>query len=70
MNTENFKEKFLSSIRSRKMVNIEYSAEFLLPNVYRYHDIPETDLRTSDFLHLLGGGNSMRTFHLLFIFLL
>lgn len=68
MNTVNFKEKFLSSIHSRKMVNIEYSAEFLLPNVYRYHDIQETDLRTSDFLHLLGGGNLNADFPFAFHF--
>lgn len=57
MNTVNFKEIFLSSIHNRKMVNIEYSAEFLLPNIYRYSPLPEPALSVSDFLHLLGGGN-------------
>ena len=67
MDVTNFKENFLSSAHNRKMVNIEYSAEFLIPNIYRYQDLPETVFSISDFLHLLGGGNihadSPFTFH-------
>ncbi len=67
MSAVNFKEIFLSSIHIRKMVNIEYSAEFLLPNIYNYHELPDETLSVSDFLHLLGGGNlnadSPFTFH-------
>ena len=57
MDATNFKESFLSSVHNRKMINIEYSAEFLIPNIYRYQDLPETVFSISDFLHLLGGGN-------------
>ena len=57
MNVVNFKENFLSSIQNRKMVNIEYSAEFLLPNIYNYREYPDEALSVSNFLHLLGGGN-------------
>lgn len=39
MDVTNFKENFLSSAHNRKMVNIEYSAEFLIPNIYRYQDL-------------------------------
>lgn len=42
MDATNFKESFLSSVHNRKMINIEYSAEFLIPNIYRYQDLPET----------------------------
>lgn len=54
---ENFKEVFYSSIRSRKMVNIEYHADFLLPNIYHYPQENFQSIPVQDFLHLLGGGN-------------
>lgn len=54
---ENFQEIFYSSIRSRKMANIEYHADFLLPNLYHYPQENFHDLSVQDFLHLLGGGN-------------
>ena len=57
MDNVNFKESFLSSAHNRKMVNIEYSADFLIPNIYTYQNIPKTDFSVSDFLHLSGGGN-------------
>ena len=57
MSSENFKETFLSSIHNRKMVNIEYTAEFLLPNIYSYPESDISEPNLSGFLHLLGGGN-------------
>lgn len=53
----NFKNIFYSSIRSRKMANIEYHADFLLPNIYHYPEKDFQDFSVRDFLHLLGGGN-------------
>ncbi len=57
MNNLNFRNLILSSIHNRKMVNLEYSAEFLLPNTYDYQKLSEAAFNISDFLHLLGGGN-------------
>ena len=54
---ENFKEVFYSSIQSRKMANIEYHADFLLPNLYHYPEENFPKIPVQDFLHLLGGGN-------------
>ena len=54
---EDFKEIFYSSIRSRKMANIEYHADFLLPNLYHYPKENFQELPVESFLHLLGGGN-------------
>ena len=54
---EDFKETFYSSIRSRKMANIEYHADFLLPNLYHYPQKNFQEIPVQGFLHLLGGGN-------------
>ena len=39
------------------MANIEYHADFLLPNIYHYPKENFEDFSVQNFLHLLGGGN-------------
>ena len=36
LNHLNFRQQFLSSVHTRKMVNIEYTPDFLIPNNYHY----------------------------------
>ena len=50
LNYQNFKQQFHANVHTRKMANIEYTPEFLIPNNYHYE-------KEEDLLHLLGGGS-------------
>ncbi len=53
----NFKQFFYSCVRTRKMANIEYTPDFLIPNRYYYEEASLSPLSPKDFLYLLGGGS-------------
>lgn len=65
LNPSNFKQEFHSHVHTRKMANLEYSPEFLIPNSYHYEI---SSLSPEDFLHLLGGGSIYADFPLSFHF--
>lgn len=65
LNHSNFKQEFHSHVHTRKMANLEYSPEFLIPNSYHYEI---SALSPEDFLHLLGGGSIYAVFPLSFRF--
>lgn len=53
----NFKQVFHSCVHTRKMANIEYTPDFLIPNSYHYEEDQLLPLCPEDFLYLLGGGS-------------
>lgn len=53
----NFRQQFLSNVHTRKMVNIEYTPDFLIPNNYHYEKELLSPLSPESFLYLLGGGS-------------
>lgn len=53
----NFRQQFLSSVHTRKMVNIEYTPDFLIPNNYHYEKELLSPISPESFLYLLGGGS-------------
>lgn len=53
-----FKKTFTRSVHNKKMANIEYSANFLLPNIYDYSKLEHSDVSVQYMLHLLGGGSN------------
>ena len=55
LNHLNFRQQFLSSVHTRKMVNIEYTPDF--PNNYHYEKELLSPLSPESFLYLLGGGS-------------
>lgn len=57
LNHLNFRQQFLSSVHTRKMVNIEYTPDFLIPNNYHYEKELLSPLSPESFLYLLGGGS-------------
>lgn len=64
-----FQKSYYESVKSNRMVNLELTADFLIPNIYHY---PFKDSDTGhiymDFLHLLGGGNIHADFPISFSF--
>lgn len=68
LNYLNFKQQFHSSVHIRKMANLEYTPDFLLPNSYHYENDLLSPLSPEDFLHLLGGGSIYADFPLSFRF--
>lgn len=68
LNYLNFKQNFLSSVHIRKMANLEYTPDLLLPNSYHYESDLLSPLSPEDFLHLLGGGSIYTDFPLSFRF--
>ena len=57
LNHLNFRQQFLSNVHTRKMVNIEYTPDFLIPNNYHYEKELLSPLSPESFLYLLGGGS-------------
>lgn len=57
LNHLNFRQQFLSNVHTRKMVNIEYTPDFLIPNNYHYEKELLSPLPPESFLYLLGGGS-------------
>lgn len=57
LNYLNFKQQFHSCVHTRKMANIEYTPDFLIPNSYQYKKELLSPLSPDDFLHLLSGGS-------------
>lgn len=68
LNHLNFKQEFRSHVHTRKMANLDYSPEFLIPNSYHYEETLLNPLSPEDFLHLLGGGSIYADFPLSFRF--
>ncbi len=64
-----FQKSYYESVKSNRMVNLELTADFLIPNIYHY---PFRDSDAGhiymDFLHLLGGGNIHADFPISFSF--
>lgn len=57
LNHLNFKQQFHVCVHTRKMANIEYTPDFLIPNSYQYKEELLSPLSPDDFLHLLSGGS-------------
>lgn len=57
MNHSDFRQIFRSCVHIRKMANIEYTPDFLIPNSYYYEEKFTFPLKSANFLHLLGGGS-------------
>lgn len=65
----NFQKSYYANVISNRMVNMETTPDFLIPNIYHYSSSfsgPE-DIRLQ-FLHLLGGGNIRTDFPVSFSF--
>lgn len=61
----NFPELFYQNVKANRMINIDATPSFLIPNVY--HPVKESDL-TSGLLTLLGGGSVQTRFPVSFSF--
>ena len=57
MNATSFEKLFHQSVHMNKMAAIDYSPDFLLPNVYHYSRELSEQTDIGQFLCLLGGGN-------------
>ena len=57
MDHSDFRQTFHACIHTRKMVNIEYTPDFLIPNSYHYEKKALAPFSPEDFLYLLGGGS-------------
>ena len=57
MNATSFEKLFRQSVHMNKMAAIDYSPDFLLPNVYHYSRELSEQTDIGQFLCLLGGGN-------------
>ncbi len=64
-----FQKSYYASVRSNRLVNLELTADFLIPNIYDYpFKDSEADGIYMEFLHLLGGGNIHTDFPISFSF--
>lgn len=53
-----FQKSYYANIKPNRMVNLELTPDFLIPNIYRYSFSDSASKDTFlKFLHLLGGGN-------------
>ena len=57
MDHSDFRQTFQSCVHIRKMANIEYTPDFLIPNSYHYEKKALEPFSPEDFLYLLGGGS-------------
>lgn len=68
----NFYDAFQQSVKSNKMVDMEFSPMFLIPNLYKYAEnsyIQESYQASVDFMHMLAGGNVLANQFFSFSFL-
>lgn len=64
-----FQKSYYANVKPNRIVNLELTPEFLIPNVYRYSSVTSGFKDTClKFLHLLGGGNIHTDFPVSFSF--
>lgn len=64
-----FQKSYYASVKSNHIINLELTADFLIPNIYCYSfQDSETESIYMEFMHLLGGGNIHTDFPISFSF--
>lgn len=65
----NFQKSYFTNVKPNRMVNMETTPNFLIPNIYHYGSLfSDPEDTCLQFLHLLGGGNIRTDFPVSFSF--